>query len=182
MKIKINYDLLKTTDLSEKGISIDKIISKSLFKGLTWAVPGELMVTFCPDKKETLIASSCLIGAYAIYPVLNVLYHNLYKDEYKQEFNDELDTIINKLKSLNIYTNKDLLKQARLITKSYKGDINSIIPNIKEKKHIEIPVIDNNVIELVQEHNIGSKDYALSIPKANIKMKTISSNQNYIKR
>ena len=88
MKLKINYDLLESVLLSQNGININKTISHSFIKGLKWAVPASLAIGLVADNKALLL--TLLGSAYAIYPLINILYHSIFKKECKEEFSRKI--------------------------------------------------------------------------------------------
>lgn len=162
MKIKINQDLLESTCLSKNGININKTISHSFIKGLMWATPAAGLIEV--EGEHKLLLLTILGAAYALYPLINILYQSLFKKECQEEFGKELNSVASKLKNLRVHTNKELLEQASIVKKDYKLVLdNNSIPHIKENKYIAIPTDNDSTIELLQEHNIGSKDYELSV-------------------
>ena len=62
-------------------------------------------------------------------------------------------------------TTLELLKDAKDIQTNYKfkfedGDK---MPTLKQEKYIEIPLSNGYTEALLQEHNIGSKEYEISV-------------------
>ena len=175
MKIKISQDLLESACLAKHGINLNKTISQSFVKGLAWTIPAAGLVGVAEENRFLLL--SILVAGYATYPLINILYQNLYKKECKKEFSSELEELAKNLKTVNIYTNKELLKQAKLIKKDYQIEKGKPIPYLKEKKYIEIETYNEGNKVLLQEHNVGEDEYHISVYNNGKAKKLVLKNQ-----
>lgn len=65
-----------------------------------------------------------------------------------------------------------LLKDAEVIQTNYKVNLRdkNKLPFLKQEKYIEVPLCNGYKEILLQEHNIGSKNYELSVQEPTKKM------------
>ncbi len=182
MKYIIDYDLIDKINTANGIIDMKKIMLKQLKRQLYFFsfYTGFDILSFGINdiqwKTNLLICSSFMIINSAIISALQ----NKYKDQ--NEFKACLE--LNKLaidlgNKLNVNTNFDLLKQSELKEVDYRLMTQKGIPYIKQEKYILVPAYDGlenmKKVSILQEHEIGSKEYVLSIgsPKKALELKPV---------
>lgn len=171
MKIKINYDLMEKIKQSKNGIELHRIIkNKVITFGVTLTVLTPLYVT--SSLRSTII--SILSSAFycTVYGGIDYLVAKKFKDSKELRANLELSILANELSNLEVRTNAYLLKDAEVIKTNYKINFrdNDKLPILKEEKYIDVPLCNGYKETLLQEHNIGSKEYEISVKEPTKKM------------
>lgn len=84
----------------------------------------------------------------------------------------DLLQLTNVLSKLEVRTTTKLLKEAEVISTNYKIKFKDSdkTPVLKQEKYIEVPLSNGYKETLLQEHNVGSKDYELSVQEPAKKM------------
>ena len=177
MKLVINYDFFNAILDINDGFTPMKIVrnnkktlvimSSSFFAldyFVTHNIPTSINLTMLQDL-------SFFIGTYAC----KYLYH--LNDPYKAIAIKRLHELVIELKELHINTDYDLLLKSELLEKKYKVQINKEnVLSLIENKYILVPTYDFNgnvkTTSILQEHEIGTSDYVLSIgsPKKELKL------------
>lgn len=83
----------------------------------------------------------------------------------KYEADERLRCLASSLKDINIYTDADSIKNARLYKTQYKL-VRDEKPFLQQNKYIMLPTTGSfnaDEVSLLQEHNVGSKEYVLSM-------------------
>ena len=168
MNIKVNYDLLEKLHEYKKGPVISKEILKFYNSPVMYGAVGiqiAYILASMNDKKallgqciSSLVANTVVASAYCIT-------NKVFSDNVKEKAKLNIQTLERELESNGIDSNLD---DANLLKTKYKFKFVDKKPVINQKKYIEIPIIedgyrissDKKVI--VQDHNIGSKEYELS--------------------
>lgn len=170
MKIIINYDLIDKIKEAETGFSLIRTTKTVLIKSTT-ALVGFFLVSLCFKNsfqtlaKNSFYAFSIYLAAYWLLEATNI-------KKNKIKALEEIKRLAIQLKELNICTEQELLMNSSTYKKEHKlvNKENSIIPKIKQKKYIMVPIYDNGEIKeisLLQEHIIGSKYYVISYGEPN---------------
>ena len=168
MKIENNFDLISKITELENGYDIKKEALRNL--KISALIYGAFSIIDIAQNDFNFLNE--LIGYGVCNCTMNILDAILYGKAFKQQkqFMAGLDMLylIQKLKSLNIQTTVEMLKEAEVTKTNYKLMINeNKLPVIKQNKYILIPTyseykIDSKV-SLLQEHTLGSKKFILSI-------------------
>lgn len=164
MKIMINYNLLDKVREAKTGLSLDKIKSRVLGCS-SLALPvfaiDNILGTEPPVEFLGDIAF-CLIY-YSLYYGLTL---KLFPGDTKEKAERDLTALSYKLKDIFVDTDAELLKDSICYKTEYEVNFkDSTLPRIEQKKYLTVPVHsdwDNNTRSLLQEHVIGSREYALS--------------------
>ena len=104
-----------------------------------------------------------------------------YVDDYTKEARERLKRLLVMLKEINVSTDYDMLLKSELYERHFKfeSNENGIIP-VKEEKFIYVPSygFDGKEKEtsILQEHNIGSSNYILSVAEPEKKYRRVLVN------
>lgn len=175
MKLVINYDLLKKIFEAKHGIDLK-------FLDIWFGIDTAVIITLIPlnssfqkgDMKETIATLiittangfSTLIAFQAAASNLNKKFAQM-----------DLNYLTRELNHYCIETDGELIKKAKKYKTEYSLDTESFPPKVMQKKYIMVPVHNdwgNNERSLVQEHIIGTNEYALSYGKPEEKKKVYS--------
>ena len=164
MKIKVNYDLLSKIKESKKGISLSKIYKARLRYTILSAPLLVPLFIMYPSEKEKIIPF--YIGWESLWLVIDYLIEKSFKNLKKKTSKMELDDLINELSKLGVLTNYELLQSSKVIDTNYKITLNeNKIPVIKEEKYINVNLSNGYNETILQEHNIMSRYYDISVKK-----------------
>ena len=111
--------------------------------------------------------------------VYNYSYNMYYEyDPYKDLSSKNLKRLAIELKDLYVNTDYNSLLKSELVTKKYKIQINKEnILSVFENKYILVPTYDFNgnvkTTSILQEHEIGTSEYVLSIGSPKKKLKPV---------
>lgn len=164
MKINVNYDLLEEAAVARCGLSMKRCSKAAGRRVLFYSI---FLVPYICALKSPIsnIATTCsLLGLQvAMYDFL-IPFLNKEVSQYRAIQN--LTELSSRLKDIFVDTDCEKLQEAKLYKTEYAVDFeDSTFPRIMQKKYIMVPVHnewDNNERSLMQEHYIGSRDYALS--------------------
>lgn len=164
MKLKINYDLIEKIKESKSGIRLHKIF-KERINNVVFALGISLPLYPLLSVKGQLISISWVFVHNGILGSVDYLLDKRKQYTLKQSANSDLLYLVNALSRLEVKTTTELLKDAEIIKTGYKLKFRDSdkLPVIKEEKYIEVPLCNGYKETLLQEHNIGSKDYELSV-------------------
>lgn len=171
MKIHINYDLLEKIKEAKVGFSLQKGVKRVLLNTSISTMLGYIIFTPIEESVLPWIPFYIILHLFGTISIT------------------KLDMPITKLKSIckllelsvllsniNVNTNLDLLSKSYVYKKEYKLKLSkNYIPHITQNKYIMVPTYDKGEekeVSLVQEHVIGSNEYALShgTPKKVLKL------------
>lgn len=161
MKLIINYDLINEIAIANTGINMKRFMAKmELNMGIITAINLITLASSQTTMPNTFISG--LINGTIIFGGSELI---------TREFNKEIaETRLRKLASslgtINIYTDSDLLKEGKLYKTQYKIVRENDKTALQQNKYIMIPTTGNfnaNEVSLHQEHNIGSREYILSM-------------------
>lgn len=170
MKLIINYDLVNEIRKANTGFNLQRFSEKMiLFLGAT--TPVNLILL--SQGHEAAIRSSIfgIVHAITLFGGSELALKNFTK----QHADFRLNNLASSLTNINIYTNVDSIKKARLYKTQYKL-IHEEKPAVQQNKFIMLPTTGSfnaDEVSLQQEHIIGAKEYVLSIgepKKANSKV------------
>ena len=164
MKLKINYDLIEKIKESKNGIKLNKIVKTRVISfGVSLAILSPLYVNFSVE--ETMIGISSLVFWNVFFGGLDYLFEKKIKNLKELSATFDLLQLTNALSKLEVRTTTKLLKEAEVISTNYKIKFKDSdkTPVLKQEKYIEVPLSNGYKETLLQEHNIGSKDYELSV-------------------
>ncbi len=160
MKIKVNYDLLEEAAVAKKGFSVKRYSKIGLFDCCFFLIP----ICYMLQTADNLVYT--IFTYFSCYTLLLSFSTSLLKDIFKQDARKKLENLSHELKKIYVDTDCEKLQEAQLYKTEYDARFeDSIFPEIMQKKYMMVPVNNdwgNNERSLMQEHIIGSSDYALS--------------------
>lgn len=176
MKLVINYDFFNAILNVNEGINPLKIVRNNKKLYVAYYLPFFTIGNILSTNNIMLIAQELIMefGFVLGSELFALLITRI--DYYKNKSIRDLKQLVLDLNRLFIRTDYDLLILSELCEKNYKININKEEFNILEQKYVLIPTYDyNNNIKktcILQEHNIGSNKYILSIgsPKKELKL------------
>ena len=163
MKILVNYDLIDKAREARCGFSLHRFGQVvGLSAGLLF--PTRILGgTLGGESPEKIMAGLCLCGTQII--AITGFNHLGFAPFNKIKSNEQLDELSTKLGYIYVNTDADKLKQSYQYEVKYDLNTDVFPPQLEQKKYIMVPVYndwDNNERSLVQEHIIGTNQYALS--------------------
>ena len=181
MKLIVNYDLLNKIKESKTGMNLQKNIINEL-RIQSFALSLGCVIDLLILGKPYVFNNLLFCGMYFIpgFVMLNII-DKAFQVNNKRRANMELTLLSARLNNnLKINTNLDLIKESGVYKTEYKIIKNKDnIPVIKQDKYIMIPTYngmgDITETSVLQEHNLGSKEYILSIGSPNkvLKLKPV---------
>lgn len=166
MKILVNYDLMDKLNEYERGYDLKKNFKIILFSEIGAATFGYAS-TFKGDLKKCIFDMMfyTVLSTTVLTPIW-CLVDKVFGIE-KIIAKDSLINLSKDLKSLNINTNLELLKDSEVVKTNYKFKLNeNKLPVLKEDKYIRIKTLHPYGKEqeeyLHQEHIIGRREYEIS--------------------
>ena len=170
MKLVINYDFFNAIMNVNEPMTLLKIVKNEpkYYILPSFTVPIAYMIGVPSDD---IIRKMAFV--YVAYVGLDLVLGQVYKiifgeDKYSLNANEELMKLPGLLSNINVKTNYNMLLKSELYERRFKFESNDtgIIP-IKEEKYIYVPSygFDGKEKEtsILQEHNIGSSAYILSV-------------------
>lgn len=177
MNININYDLIEKIQEAKGKYNL----KRNLKNGFKYTIPyttGSIIgciIAHLLDKNKgitDLIISNAIGYAFIVpIPFLASKISNITSPKSKKDYAySKLNVLCGNLKYYNIKTNVPLLLNSILYNKKYKLELNKkSLPKLIEEKQIIIPTEDNNSnvkeIMILQQHNVASNQYVLSLNK-----------------
>ena len=163
MKIMVNYDLIDKIRESKTGISLCRYTTVVGFTNAI-GIPMISLGSYLGNASlgDTLELVLKLFGYSLFYNGIQAFGYSFFR---KKEAVEELAKLSMKLKDICVETSPELLKSAYQYEVNYSINFDSFPPKIEQKKYIMVPVENywgNNERSLMQEHVIGTRDYALS--------------------
>lgn len=183
MKIMINYDLVDKAQTARTGFSLNKF--KKGVGVCTGAVSGLTSLTVVNGSQsleDYLVHCLYAFTFYCFYYGVPELASKKFNIELA---NQQLDELVPKLRDIFIDTDVEMLRDVKCYETEYElSTRESFIPRIMQKKYINVPVDNdwgNNVRSIVQEHILGTKEYALSHGEPEKKVLTLGQ-KRYAKK
>ena len=170
MKLLINYDFFGAIRNANEPLTPMKIVRNEIKYALitpVWLVDG-----YIDDPKYAL---SHLFLWYGIYMAIDLSCQSIYKkkdpdglDAYAYKASIRLKKLSVMLGDINVKTTYEMLLNSELYERKLKIDSsNDKSVSLKEEKYIYVPSygLDGQEKEtsILQEHNIGSRTYILSV-------------------
>lgn len=171
MKIKVNYDLIEKIKESKTGVRLHKIVKDRLkVVGITLGIVSPLYAL--SSLRSNLLNILYVLLLNASIGGLDYFLEKQLKDSNELKATLELICLATDLSNLNVKTTTELLKDSEVIQTNYKIKFRDSdkLPVLKQEKYIEVPLCNGYTETLLQEHNIGSKNYELSVQEPTKKM------------
>ena len=179
MRLVINFDFFNEIRNVNEPLGISKVIRNEkrlcvinipLYFGFDYLVYAGQMNKILP-----VIGAQCMIALGAELTLQKVR-----GDEYSTNGKKRLLTLARNLNVLNVDTTYDMLLQSELYEERYKISFNeNKIPFLMQEKYVLVPtngfngkVTDTSIL---QEHEIGSREYILSLGKPSKSKKLVKS-------
>lgn len=160
MKLVINYDLINEIKKAKTGINFKRFNEKlGIFSSIVLA----LNLTHLAIAHEVAPTNIAYGLPYALILYGGTEYAT--RDQNKKEADIRLKSLESSLTKINIYTDSESLKNAKLYKIKYKL-VRDKNPAIEQTKFIMIPTsgtLNPDEISIQQEHIIGTDEYILSI-------------------
>ena len=170
MQIINNYDLMTSVDLANNGVQLKKTILGALklqliLMGLSTGIDLALRSDHEIQWLWNIAYNSMVSMSYIA--LVNTL-QKKFKDKIETQAFLKLAKLALQLYDLNISTPPFLLQAAKVSQTEYRVQVNERhLPVIQQRKYILIPTYDSlgeiKEVSLLQEHNLGSKTYILSV-------------------
>lgn len=163
MKIAVNFDLMDKAMEAKKGFSL-KRYSKSIGMCMTLVSPMLIADATIGQKSplEMVARTGGIFGYYCFYFWLSQKARTgLTKDRAE----NDLRQLSYKLRDIFVDTSAELLQDSECYKTEYSVKFDKILPKIEQRKYLTVPVYNdwgNNSRSLVQEHVVGTREYALS--------------------
>lgn len=161
MKLIINYDLMNEIGISNTGFNLKRFAKKMvLYTGITIPITASTHA-INPNSFPIVSLVSGYLYATFIFGGSELALRNVNQ----QLADSRLKNLASSLTKINIYTDVDSIKKARLYKTQYQI-IRDDKPAIQQNKFMMIPTngtFNADEISLQQEHIIGSKEYVLSM-------------------
>ncbi len=161
MKLIINYDLVNEIRMANTGINLQRIKEKMIIYFGTVSFLDLSVLLTGGDLNHFNIFPGVLYAA-TMFTTPELILKRLNKELAEQR----LSSLSSKLHSINVYTDPDMIKKARLYKTRYELKMNDNKPVIKQNKYIMLPTtgyLNNDEVSILQEHDMFSRDYILSI-------------------
>jgi hypothetical protein len=179
MKLTINYDLIRKTLQAKENFGISKVISKHFKKASYWfGISATFNLAIGRRIEEALFSAIITANMILTLDVMEDLskYKKFGDIDRKKDMHD-LDNLANQLENANINTTGKLLLHSKEYETKYKIKLNEKkLPYLLQEKYILVPTYNNysgdiKETSLLQEHEIGSKTYVLSLGSPSKKFK-----------
>ena len=169
MKLLINYDFFNAIRNVNEPLTPMKIVRNEIKYALItplWIADG-----FIGDHN----ALNKLLLWYGIYMAIDLYYQSNYKkkysdglDSYAYEASTKLKKLSAMLDDINVKTNYEMLLKSELYERKIKVESSDEkLLSLKEEKYIYVPSYgfdgQEKETSILQEHDIGSKTYMLSV-------------------
>lgn len=158
MKIKVNYDLINKISESKNGLKLQKALIFSNCIDIPIYV-YYLIITGGSIFNFLFVVLLSQIPAMTNAGLISVLVEQWVKNK----ANKNLDIFVNQLYNLEVKTTTELLKESKVIEKNYEINYKDNKPILIQRKYISVPLCNGYDETLLQEHNVGSRKYELSV-------------------
>lgn len=180
MKLVINYDFFNAVRNVNEPYGPLKVIrnekNKYMMRLPIWSLLNYTVFQNMQDTIGALMVQYMLVmgSDLLVDKVLGI-------DSYATKSMNDLKKLVVKLNDINVKTDCELLCQSELYERNYKFSFNeSKIPFLMEEKYILVPsysysgeIIDTSIL---QEHEIGTNEYMLSVGEPQKKYKLVMAN------
>ncbi len=186
MKLLINYDFFNAIRNVNEPLTPMKIVRNEIKYSIV--TPLWLADCYFDDPKYAL---SHLLLWYGIYMAFDLSCQSIYKkkisgglDSYAYESSTKLKKLSVMLGDINVKTDYNMLLKSELYEKKYKIESkdNNLLA-LKEEKYIYVPSYgfdgQEKETSILQEHNIASRSYLLSVGEPEKKYKRVLVNNTY---
>lgn len=185
MKLLINYDFFNAIRNVNEPLTPMKIVRNERKYILVTGICITDFFVLAP--KQAFIHS---LGWYGIYMTCDLVCESIFKkildedmDRYAYNSRVKLKHLPGMLGDINVKTNYEMLLKSELYERKFKVESNGDkLPSLKEEKYIYVPSygFDGKEKEtsILQEHDIGSDNYILSVGEPEKKYKRVLVNNN----
>ena len=180
MKLVINYDFFNAIKDVKEPYGVLKVVRNNSGKYIRrLPIWGTLNYIVFQNMYDTLGALMC---QYMLIFGSDLLVDKAIGiDTYATKAMNRLKKLVGELDNINVKTSYDLLLDSELYEKNYRIEFNdSKIPFLLEEKYILVPsysysgeVRDTSIL---QEHEVGTENYVLSVQEPVKKYKLVLSN------
>jgi len=164
MKIQVNYDLIDRIRDAKTGFDLQYNFYKPLKYTAVVSALRLSTIIVVPKTMEELLSE--IIGIFGLYTLITTTTSLVCLPFSRKRAIESLKLLSSRLKDINVNTNHELLLKSYNYKTEYKVKFNDyLLPYIEQNKYINIPTLENGEekeTSLLQEHIIGSKEYALS--------------------
>ena len=185
MKIVINYDFFKAINDVNHPLTPLKVIKNEPKYPIVTAILA--VGNYAAGSSFTYTLERILFW-YSIYLINDFVFmaryqHNFGVDKYVLEASRNLQKLPDLLDAINVKTNYNMLLKSELYERRFKLESNdSDFCPIKEEKYIYVPSFGFDGREketsILQEHNIGSREYHLSVEEPEKRYRRVLINNN----
>ncbi|MBQ2909424.1 MAG: hypothetical protein IJE53_01295 [Bacilli bacterium] len=163
MKIAVNFDLMDKAMEAKKGFSLKKH-SKAV--GMCMTLVSPMLVADATLGHKTPLEMVARTGGIFLYYCLYFWFSQKARAGLtKDRAENDLRQLSYKLNDIFVNTNAELLQDTECYKTEYSVKFEKVLPKVEQRKYLNVPVNNdwgNNSRSLVQEHIVGSKEYALS--------------------
>lgn len=179
MKIEINYDLIEKIQQAKGEAKLQRSFKQALrTDGMTTYIPTVISLNtifgitgiITPDvaiKNLITLGVLPILIIMAAVPAIEKITYKITGETMEESAKKELNDLSLQLNSQFVKTSVDLLLDSREYHKKHKLILNKKgLPCIMQNKYIMVPTYDDGDIKetsILQEHEIGSKKYVLSL-------------------
>lgn len=163
MKIKVNYDLFEKLEELETGFCLKREIYKFL-EIMPFLFPIWISLDLFSKGETDILENLLLIPETCMIRTLFAFIGSIaLKRIIKESAYEKLSQLSTYMQSLEISTSPELLKDSKVYEKEYKLELNDKkLPVLKQKKYIMIKTRNDEEVSILQEHNIGSREWKIS--------------------
>lgn len=161
MKLIINYDLINEINKANTGIDFQRLSTKSgIYLGTITTLN---LTTFALGQGVNPIGlTTGIFYAAFIFGGSELALRSINT----QQAENRLRNLSSSLTKINIYTDTESIKKARLYKTKYKVVRTDGKTFLQQNKYIMLPTdgtFNADEVSLLQEHNIGAREYVLSM-------------------
>ena len=160
MKLIINYDLMNEITCAKTGFNVQRFANKMEIYFRTTTALTLLTLFQVRDLPYGSMISSA-IYATSLFGCSELALKSFTKEKAEAR----LRNLASSHTKINIYTDSDSIKKAYLYKTQYKI-VREEKATLQQNKYIMLPTtgtFNADEVSLLQEHNIGSREYVLSI-------------------
>lgn len=167
MNLIINYDFFNAVKDENEGFTPFKVIRNCKSKWVKINLPLLTLAELFTFHENFLkyMPAAIMIQMGLVFGC-NLAGYLTLGDVYKEESSKRLRMLVSQLKSIDVDTSFDLLKESSCENRIYNLKINKKIPQLIEYKYILVPTYNyqGDIVDtsIMQEHVVGSSSYILS--------------------
>lgn len=159
MKISVDFDMIRKVNEANTGFSINYMRSKMITGTIILA--GISALSNIDSINEFARDFS---GSFGIFCLINIPSSFLSIRPIKLIANEQIDSLCSKLEDIDVYTNPDSLKDARVYNSEHKLSFSEgSLPKLHQNKYILVKNNAGEDVSILQEHVVGSRSYSLSV-------------------